>query len=177
MSFPDATRRDFALSGMPENARLKEKQWEEPGMRAAASSNRPATEPGNCPGLLSGINPINIVGSKLDVEKFPFKHGKLVEDCVEFIHVNLNEKITLEDLATVCGCDKFQVIRRFRQVLGTTPHAYIVETRVHRAAQLLKSGEPAAEVASEVGFVDQSHLIRYFKRHVGTTPKRFVYER
>lgn len=104
-------------------------------------------------------------------------HEKIVDDCLEYIETNLNGKITLEDLADVCGRDKFQVIRTFRRALGTTPHAYIVEARVQRAAQLLRSGEPAAEVASEVGFVDQSHLIRYFKRHVGTTPKRFTYQR
>lgn len=102
---------------------------------------------------------------------------RIVDDCINYIKGNLNEKITLEDLAAVCGRDKFHVIRTFRRALGTTPHAYIVEARVFRAAQLLRSGEPAAEVAFEVGFVDQSHLIRYFKRHVGTTPKRFVYQR
>lgn len=101
---------------------------------------------------------------------------QVINGCIEYIERNLNEKITLDDLAALCGRDKFQVIRTFRRSLGTTPHAFIVEARVSRAAELLRSGEPAAEVAYEVGFVDQSHLIRYFKRHLGVTPKRFVHQ-
>jgi AraC family transcriptional regulator len=30
-----------------------------------------------------------------------------------------------------------------------------------------------AEIATQVGFVDQSHLHRYFKRLVGVTPKTY----
>jgi AraC family transcriptional regulator len=30
-----------------------------------------------------------------------------------------------------------------------------------------------AEVATEVGFSDQSHFTRHFKRLVGVTPRRF----
>ena len=39
---------------------------------------------------------------------------------------------------------------------------------------MLALGEPAAEVAAELGFVDQSHLIRRFKDHFGVTPYSFV---
>ena len=101
-------------------------------------------------------------------------HSCRVGACADYILQHLTRKITLEDLAALAGCDKFQVIRAFRQKFGTTPHAYILEERVARAADLLKRGERAAIVASEVGFVDQSHFIRYFKRHMGVTPKRFV---
>jgi transcriptional regulator GlxA family with amidase domain len=94
--------------------------------------------------------------------------------CLEFIHRNMESRITLEDLSAISGGDRFKIIRMFRSRIGTTPHAYIIRLRVSRAAELLRSGEPAAEVASEVGFVDQSHLIRYFKRHFGVTPKKFV---
>ena len=87
---------------------------------------------------------------------------------------NIDERITLDDLSKVTGDDKFRIIRLFRTCIGMTPHAYIIHLRVARAAELLRSGEPAAEVASEVGFVDQSHLIRNFKRHFGITPKRYV---
>ncbi|EHK54823.1 helix-turn-helix domain-containing protein [Allomesorhizobium alhagi] len=100
----------------------------------------------------------------------------VIDDCIDYIERNLRKKITLDDLANFCGRNKFQVIRTFRKSLGTTPHAFILGVRVSRAAELLRQGEPAAEVACEVGFVDQSHLIRYFKRHVGTTPRRFVYQ-
>lgn len=91
-----------------------------------------------------------------------------------FISENLSQRITLRCLERATGLDPFQLIRAFRRALGTTPHAYLIEARVSRAAELLARGEPAAEIASEVGFVDQSHLIRHFKRIYGQTPRQYV---
>jgi AraC-like DNA-binding protein len=45
---------------------------------------------------------------------------------------------------------------------------------VGRARSLLLRGWPAARVALETGFADQSHLIRRFKRLVGVTPGRYA---
>jgi AraC-like DNA-binding protein len=46
--------------------------------------------------------------------------------------------------------------------------------RLTRARELLASGKPAAEVATEVGFFDQSHFIRHCKRRLGKTPKQLT---
>jgi AraC family transcriptional regulator len=46
---------------------------------------------------------------------------------------------------------------------------------VNAARSLLSAGSgqrSLAEVASAVGFADQSHLTRQFKRHFGVTPSR-----
>jgi AraC-like DNA-binding protein len=45
-----------------------------------------------------------------------------------------------------------------------------------RARDLLIRGEPAAEVAQAVGFVDQSHLIRRSRDIYGTTPGSYARE-
>jgi transcriptional regulator GlxA family with amidase domain len=102
------------------------------------------------------------------------KPNARLDKCITYIEENLTAKITLNELAQLAGCDKYQIIRTFRRAMGITPHAYIVSERVALAAAMMSRGEPAAAVASEVGFVDQSHLIKYFKRHLGTTPKRYL---
>ncbi len=101
----------------------------------------------------------------------------LTKAVVAFIGSNFNRRITLRDLEAETGSNSFRIIRAFRRDLGTTPHAYLIELRVARAAELLLEGEPAAEIASEVGFVDQSHLTRHFKRQCGKTPRRFLCDR
>ncbi|MGZ8629061.1 MAG: hypothetical protein ACXWYN_10110 [Actinomycetota bacterium] len=50
---------------------------------------------------------------------------------------------------------------------------YDLESR-HRGAAGGPDGEPAAQMATGVGFHDQAHLTRHFKRTVGTTPARYV---
>ena len=44
---------------------------------------------------------------------------------------------------------------------------------LRRAQALLRQGVPAATVASEVGFYDQSHLARCFKRVCNMTPGQY----
>ena len=64
--------------------------------------------------------------------------------------------------------------RLFKQTTGISPHQYVISCPIERAKDLLKQGKLSiAEIAKEVGFVDQSHLHRYFKRLVGITPKAF----
>jgi AraC family transcriptional regulator len=65
--------------------------------------------------------------------------------------------------------------RLFKKTTGFTPHQYVINCRIEKAKDLLKKGKLSiAEIAKEVGFVDQSHLHRYFKRKVGITPKSFL---
>lgn len=92
----------------------------------------------------------------------------------DFIEKNKCSRITLEDLESVTGCSKYQVIRIFRSQVGDTPHSYIMRRRLAEARRMIARGEPAAEVAAELGFVDQSHLIRRFKSAFGMTPYRFA---
>ncbi len=101
----------------------------------------------------------------------------LTSTAMAYIQSNYNRRITLRDLEEETGSNTFQIIRAFRRDLRTTPHAYLIELRVTRATELLLEGVPAAEIASEVGFVDQSHLTRHFKRFCGKTPRRFLTDR
>jgi AraC family transcriptional regulator len=62
----------------------------------------------------------------------------------------------------------------FKQTTGITPHQYVIRCRIERAKYLMAQTKlPLAEIAIQVGFVDQSHLHRHFKRCVGVTPKNY----
>ena len=100
----------------------------------------------------------------------------LTTAAIAFIRSNYGCRITLRVLEEQTGSNSFRIIRAFRRDLGITPHAYLIGLRVARAAELLLEGESAAEIASEVGFVDQSHMTRHFKRVCGKTPSRFLFD-
>lgn len=107
----------------------------------------------------------------------PTEWGKATDMAVAYIQSNLGARITLKDLEAQTGLNTFQIIRAFNRDLGMTPHAFLVNLRLQRGVELLIKGEPTAEVASEVGFVDQSHFAKHFKRRFGTSPRRFLTER
>jgi AraC-like DNA-binding protein len=82
--------------------------------------------------------------------------------------------VPLAELSTVAGLTRFELVRRFRQQTGLTPHAFQTNLRIAQARTLLGRGAAIAEVAASCGFSDQPHLTRVFKRAVGVTPGRFA---
>jgi AraC-like DNA-binding protein len=81
--------------------------------------------------------------------------------------------ITLEEAAGVLHAHPTHLLRSFSRRFGIAPHRYVTGRRVDLARRLLLEGRPAAEVAREAGFYDQSHLSRHFKAMLGVTPGGF----
>ena len=77
---------------------------------------------------------------------------------------------TLDELAALAGCSRFQLLRRFQQLHGLPPHAWLLQQRLERARQLIRQGHGLAQAAADAGFADQSHLTRHFSRQFGYTP-------
>ncbi len=82
--------------------------------------------------------------------------------------------VSLETAAAALDRSKPHLIRSFTAAYGVSPHAYLVGKRVQAARDLLLQGMRPAEVASTVGFYDQSHLARHFKRHTSVPPAMFA---
>lgn len=88
----------------------------------------------------------------------------------DFLHAHGCEDIGLDDLARACGVDRFRLTRAFKAAFGLAPHAYLIQLRLAKARQLLARGVSPVQVASAVGFADQSHMGRWFRRAYRLTP-------
>ncbi|MEU1348280.1 AraC family transcriptional regulator [Streptomyces sp. NPDC005786] len=84
------------------------------------------------------------------------------------------EGITLQEAALRLHAHHAHLVRAFGREFGMAPHQYVTGRRVDLARGLLLQGFPASDVASAVGFYDQSHLTRHFKRVVGTGPGHYA---
>ncbi|WP_136809202.1 AraC family transcriptional regulator [Desulfosediminicola flagellatus] len=93
-----------------------------------------------------------------------------VMNIVEFMRARCSEDISLDNLAEIAMCTSYHVIRLFRNQVGMSPHAYLVQLRLERARELIDSGQSIADAALLAGFSDQSHLTRSFKKRYGLTP-------
>jgi AraC-like DNA-binding protein len=85
-----------------------------------------------------------------------------------------DQPVPLAELSAFAGLTRFDLVRRFRDQTGLTPHAFQTNVRIARARAMLSGGEPIARVAAACGFADQPHLTRTFRRAVGVTPGRFA---
>ncbi|MGA4449225.1 AraC family transcriptional regulator [Ectopseudomonas chengduensis] len=88
----------------------------------------------------------------------------------DYLHAHFHQNIGLDELARVCGVDRFRLSRAFKAAFGIAPHGYLIQLRLVRARRLLALGTAPADVASDLGFADQSHLGRWFRRANGLTP-------
>ena len=91
----------------------------------------------------------------------------------DYIHDNIEDDISIDDLSHVANVSKYHLIRLFRRQFGLTPHKYILNHRINRVREALKHGMTATCVAHEFGFFDTSHLNRHFKRAYGVTPGQY----
>ncbi|WP_206617922.1 helix-turn-helix domain-containing protein [Hahella sp. KA22] len=92
----------------------------------------------------------------------------------DYCLANLSEKITLDDLATLCGLGRFLFLRQFKRTVGMTPQAWLLRLRLEQACALLTQGSLSiAHIAQRVGFYDQSHFNRSFRQAFGVAPSGY----
>ena len=80
----------------------------------------------------------------------------------------------MDELAAACAVSRTRLAELFSAEVGRPPYAYLLERRVERAAELLRTtGRSVSEVAAEVGFSSHAQLGRAFGRVLGTTPREW----
>jgi AraC family transcriptional regulator len=93
---------------------------------------------------------------------------------IDYIETYLEQPIELEQLAQVAGMSRFYFCRLFKQVVGLTPHQFVIRRRIERAKHLLRgSNLSIVTIALACGFANQDHLARHFKRLTSVTPTVF----
>jgi AraC-like DNA-binding protein len=92
----------------------------------------------------------------------------------DFVAHNYPEAISLSQAAALAKMSQPQFIKLFPKVAGMTFVSYVTHVRLSHAVRLLKeTALTVAEVASEVGFTDQSYFDRRFRTAFGQTPRAF----
>ena len=79
-------------------------------------------------------------------------------------------QVRVDGLAGEVGWGRKRLWSRFRSQIGLTPKRAAQLVRFDHAAHLLAAGLPAASVAAQSGYADQSHLHREVKAITGVTP-------
>ncbi len=91
-----------------------------------------------------------------------------------WIDAHADSTVDLESTAKTADVSPFHFLRLFSNVLGVTPHQYLVRARLRRAAKLLADDtRPITSVAFDAGFGDLSNFVRTFHRAAGVSPRRF----
>jgi AraC family transcriptional regulator len=82
----------------------------------------------------------------------------------------LADPLSIPEIAAQINMAPGHFARAFRQATGRSPHRWLMDSRIERAKELLRSDMTLAEIALTCGFVDQSHLTRVFAQRERLTP-------
>ena len=95
-----------------------------------------------------------------------------LQKVIDYINAYLDRDLSLKELSSLVQMSPHYFSELFKGSTGTTPHQYVIQCRIDRAKKLISQNKLSlAQIATLVGFADQSHLHRHFKRVVGVTPK------
>ena len=93
-----------------------------------------------------------------------------------FGHIERNyaARISLQDAAVMAGLSRPQFHAVFKKATGTTLVDYLTQVRLTHAVRLLRETDCSiAEIATQVGFADQSYFDRRFRQRFNRTPREF----
>lgn len=96
---------------------------------------------------------------------------KRVNAGLDYIHNADLVNLDLEKISQNSGLSKFHYIRVFKEIVGTTPTAYISRLRIQKANKLIfHTTKDLGEIALELGFSELSAFTRFYKRVTGSVP-------
>lgn len=99
---------------------------------------------------------------------------RALRNVVDFMHAHLADGIGLDDLSSVAGLSKHHFLRSFKQSTGVTPHRFLTEMRMRRAAEMLRlTSRSVSSVGARCGYRSGSHFAAAFRQFHGCSPVAF----
>lgn len=97
-----------------------------------------------------------------------------ISSALDFIEMNLTEKINLEDIAKSAYLSLFHFSRVFQSLTQISPYDYLIRRRIHESAlKLVTTDLKIIEIAYEYAFASPEVFNRAFKRVYNCQPNEF----
>ena len=100
--------------------------------------------------------------------------SQLSKNILSYLEKNINNKITLNELANHLNLSKIYLAQVFKKEIGKSIIQYFNNLKIDKAKNLILEGENNLTLISDkVGFVDYNYFSRAFKKITGYSPKQY----
>ena len=98
-------------------------------------------------------------------------HSAAIEELLSYITENIDQPLSLEELARRVSLSPFYFSRVFKRETGYTLREYLLKTRVNRAKFYLKTTSLSLkEISCRCGYGSESTFCTTFRHATGLTP-------
>lgn len=94
-----------------------------------------------------------------------------------YVGKNLNQRITIKELAELVGRSPSFLAHNFPKKFGVSPKQYILQEKMKKAREMLLDGESVRNTALDLAFYDEFHFSKRFKLFWGKSPKHYKKEK
>ena len=111
---------------------------------------------------------------KVAQSKTPVSTDERMQKAIRYIQQNVNQHLTVGDVADYVGFSKSYFSAYFRKTLGFSVSAFILRCKLEEGRELLQYTDKSISTISEfLCFSSQSHFQTAFKKQFGMTPNEY----
>ncbi len=102
------------------------------------------------------------------------KAAELVHIAKQYMIDNFNENISVSDVAGYVFLSQGYFARAFREEMGQSPMAYLIEIRIQKSCDLLRDQDlKISSIAEQIGFASPQRFNVAFRKIMGMTPMEY----
>ena len=100
--------------------------------------------------------------------------NRLIENTIKYIHENLSNPLSLENIADHLHISSSHLSRTFKKTCKESLTEFINRTRIEKAKDYLTHSDILSyEIAELVGYNDPAYFSSIFKKYTGLSPTDF----
>ena len=124
--------------------------------------------------ILRDVQETATPGSRCAIESV--NKNEIVSKIMQYFEEHYPEKISLDIISENMYVSPFYISKIFKSVTGDTPIRYLINVRLDKARELLKTHPELSvhEIAEMVGYEDAYHFSKLFKKRFGASPSKLA---
>lgn len=116
----------------------------------------------------------NVYCDREEVEKYRKEMDPGIKTLTDRLISYPEREFPIEALAADIFVSKYYFLRKFKSIIGMSPHHFCIQNRIRKSQSLLNAEKTIGEISAKMGFYDQSHFNKAFRRIVGISPSEYI---